>query len=60
MDGHGLVDPRDVAAAITPDTVLVTIMHANNETGTVQPLRDIAVDFGALGVDLLTVVGHKM
>ncbi len=38
----GLVDPEDVRRAITPDTVLITIMHANNELGTVQPIAEIA------------------
>ncbi len=37
----GLVNPADVAAAITPATVLVSVMHANNEIGTVQPLAEI-------------------
>ena len=82
VDDVGLVDPAAVAAAITPTTVLVTIMHANNETGTIQPITEIAhatraagvllhcdaaqslgkidVDVAALGVDLLTIVGHKM
>ncbi|MGX7732675.1 cysteine desulfurase family protein [Rhodococcus sp. 2H158] len=82
VDGHGILDPTDVEAAITSRTVLVTVMHANNETGTVQPIREIAdvtrrhgvflhsdaaqsagkitLDVGAFGVDLLTVVGHKM
>jgi cysteine desulfurase len=82
VDGNGRVDPDDVAAAITADTVLVSVMHANNETGTLQPLADIArvtrgrgvllhsdaaqsvgkmpVDVDDLGVDLLTIVGHKM
>ncbi|HZI97668.1 MAG TPA: cysteine desulfurase family protein [Actinomycetales bacterium] len=82
VDSHGIVDPDDVAAAITSRTVLVSVMHANNETGTVQPVADIAavtrahgvllhtdaaqsvgkvpVDVGRLGVDLLTLVGHKM
>jgi cysteine desulfurase len=82
VDGDGRVDPDDVAAAITADTVLVSVMHANNETGTLQPLADIAratrsrgvllhsdaaqsvgkmpVDVDDLGVDLLTIVGHKM
>jgi cysteine desulfurase len=41
VDGYGLVDPQDLAAAITPDTVLVSIMLANNETGTVQPIADV-------------------
>ncbi|QGF25064.1 aminotransferase class V-fold PLP-dependent enzyme [Raineyella fluvialis] len=78
----GLVDPLAVADAITDDTLLVTVMHANNETGTIQPIAEIAaaahergvlvhcdaaqstgkiiVDVAELGVDLLTVVGHKM
>ncbi len=38
----GLVDPEAVRRAITPDTVLITIMHANNELGTVQPIAEIA------------------
>ncbi|MBW4718658.1 cysteine desulfurase family protein [Saccharothrix obliqua] len=42
VDRHGLVDPADLAAAITGDTALVSIMHANNETGSVQPVRDLA------------------
>lgn len=41
-DKQGVVDPSAVAAAIRPDTRLVSIMHANNETGVVQPIRDIA------------------
>lgn len=82
VDRYGLVDPDDLAAAITPDTTLVSVMLANNETGTVQPVADLAkvahahgvpihtdaaqaagkipVDVTDLGVDLLTVVGHKM
>jgi cysteine desulfurase len=82
VDRHGLVDACEVAGAITPDTVLVSVMHANNETGTIQPIARIAratraagvllhvdaaqsagkvdVDVVALGVDLLTVVGHKL
>ncbi|KXZ56275.1 hypothetical protein GPECTOR_1g240 [Gonium pectorale] len=42
VDGEGLVSPSDVAAAVTPATVLVTIMHSNNEVGAVQPIADIA------------------
>ncbi|GAA1354293.1 cysteine desulfurase family protein [Saccharothrix algeriensis] len=42
VDRHGLVDPADLAAALTDDTVLVSVMHANNETGTVQPIRELA------------------
>ncbi len=40
-DKTGLVDPADVAKAITKDTVLVSIMHANNEIGTIQPIEEI-------------------
>ncbi len=39
---QGLVDPRDVKKALRPETVLVSIMHANNEIGAVQPIKDIA------------------
>lgn len=82
VDAEGLVDPQDVDAAITQETVLVSIMHANNETGVIQPIARIAaitktrdvllhtdaaqsigkihVNVDELGVDLLTVVGHKM
>ena len=41
VSGEGVVDPGDVERAIRPDTVLITIMAANNEVGTVQPIRDI-------------------
>lgn len=82
VDRHGQVTPAAVADAITPATVLVSLMHANNETGTLQPIREIsavtrergvllhtdaaqsagkvALDVHELGVDLMTVVGHKM
>jgi cysteine desulfurase len=42
VDRHGRVDPADLAAALDHDTVLVSVMHANNETGTVQPVRELA------------------
>lgn len=42
VNGAGLVDPDDVRAAITPRTALVSIMHSNNEVGTLQPIREIA------------------
>lgn len=40
-DQYGLVDPNEVAAAITERTILISIMHANNETGTIEPVADI-------------------
>jgi cysteine desulfurase len=82
VDRHGLVDPDDVRRAIRPGTALVSIMHANNEVGTIQPLLEIAaiahehgvlvhtdaaqtvgkiaVDVESLGVDFLSVAGHKL
>jgi cysteine desulfurase len=42
VDKQGLVDPADVARAITKDTVLVSIMHANNEIGTIEPIEEIS------------------
>jgi cysteine desulfurase len=42
VDGHGLIDPADLLAAITPRTALVSIMLANNETGTIQPIAELA------------------
>jgi cysteine sulfinate desulfinase/cysteine desulfurase-like protein len=77
-----MVDPHDVDEAITVQTVLISIMHANNEIGTVQPIRQIseigrkhgvlvhsdcaqsvgkiAVNVDDLGVDLLSIAGHKI
>jgi len=41
VDGFGLVDPQDVKKAITKKTILITIMHANNECGTIEPVTEI-------------------
>ena len=41
VDSGGLVDPEDVRKAIRPDTILVSIMHGNNEVGTIQPIAEI-------------------
>ncbi len=81
-DAHGVVDPERVAAALRRDTRLVSIMHANNEIGVVQPIREISevcrqrnvlfhtdaaqsigkldVFVDELGVDLLSIAGHKV
>jgi len=42
VDRDGLVDPADLAAALRPETVLVSVMHANNETGVIQPIAELA------------------
>jgi cysteine desulfurase len=42
VDGAGLVDPDDIRKAITKDTFLISVMHANNEIGTIQPIAEIA------------------
>jgi cysteine desulfurase len=41
VDRYGQVDPRELSQAIRPDTILVSIMHANNEIGTIQPLKEL-------------------
>jgi len=82
VDGFGRVDPDDARRAITPETILISVMHANNEVGTIQPISEIAriahehdilfhtdaaqsvgkvaTRTGELGVDLLSVAGHKL
>jgi cysteine desulfurase len=42
VDGTGRIDPADLRKAITPSTVLISIMHANNEVGTIEPIEDCA------------------
>ncbi|MBI3927684.1 MAG: cysteine desulfurase [Armatimonadetes bacterium] len=81
VDATGRVQPDQVAEAVGPDTILVSIMHSNNEIGTLQPIEEIAawarergvlfhvdaaqsigkvpVRVRELGVDLLSVAGHK-
>jgi cysteine desulfurase len=82
VDRFGRVDPDDLNRAITPRTILISIMHANNEVGTIQPIEEcsriareqgvlfhtdaaqsvgkIATDVNRLGVDLLSIAGHKL
>lgn len=82
VDRTGRIDPDDLRRAITSHTVLISVMHANNEVGTIQPIKDcssIAREHGIpfhtdaaqsvgkiptrvddLGVDLLTIAGHKL
>jgi cysteine desulfurase len=50
VDRHGVVDPEAVRAALTNQTILVSIMHANNEVGTLQPLAEIGAIVKARGI----------
>ncbi len=54
VDSQGLVDPGTVAKAIRPDTILISIMHANNETGTIQPISEISGLAHAHGIPMHT------
>ena len=54
VDSKGLVDPEAVRRALTPDTILISIMHANNETGALAPLAEIAAIAREAGVPLHT------
>jgi len=62
VDRYGLVDPDAVAAAIRPDTALVSVMMANNEVGTIQPIAEIAARVRERGVpfhtDAVQAGGH--
>jgi len=82
VDTSGMVAPVAVEAAISAETILISIMHANNEVGTLEPIAEIGqiarrhgialhtdaaqsvgkvpVQVDELGVDLLTIVGHKL
>jgi cysteine desulfurase len=50
VDGAGRLDPDQVRRALTPDTILISVMHANNETGAIQPLREIGALAREVGV----------
>lgn len=62
VDSYGLVDPDDLKKAITSKTALVSIMHANNEVGTIEPIADIAKITREAGIyfhtDAVQTVGH--
>jgi cysteine desulfurase len=62
VDGYGLVDPDDVRRAITDKTILISVMHANNEMGTIQPITEIGKIAKEAGIyfhtDAVQTVGH--
>ncbi len=82
VDQYGLVDVQEVISAVRPDTILISIMHANNEVGTIQPIAELSeiareggiwmhtdsaqtcgklsTDVNELGVDFLSIAGHKV
>ena len=62
VDHDGLVDPREVERAVTPETILISVMHANNEVGTIQPIAEISRVARSRGIyfhtDAVQTVGH--
>ena len=82
VDENGIVLMEALESAIRPETILITVMHANNEVGSIQPIREISklarkhsivfhtdaaqslgkipVNVDELGVDLLSIAGHKL
>jgi len=60
VDGQGLVDPDDVARALEPNTILISVMHANNETGALQPIADIGAMAREAGVWLHTDAAQSL
>jgi cysteine desulfurase len=54
VDGGGRLDPDEVRRALRPDTILISVMHANNETGTIQPIREIGALAREAGVKFHT------